>query len=314
MSKPVDNTKFERLVATSRCTIVEYREPRSQHSRVVMKCFCGCEFTNTRHNIKTALLRPARTIGEFSCGCADKKWSNAKLDELLGPRQIQRLTNCDVPGLQPSVMKLDWRCLKCNHEWRVAVDSIANKNVGCPRCAGNTAYTPESLQQRLAEKGRTDLTVLGITPGHTKRSAYGQFQCVACKGVWSADLHNVLKFRYGCPPCNDNISSRVYTSGGTFHSKLEHYFWEQYFRVVGNRDGLRRQVRYSDTRRFTCDFVLPDDKTWVEIAGKRMLSLSKYTQTIATKRQICEDKNRTFVLLTSFTEINNFLQPLGIPQ
>lgn len=316
MPKPVNNEAFEEAIAKTRCEIVSYEEPISQFSLVNMRCFCGKEFSNTRQNLRNAANRKDRIVGELSCGCMDKKWSNARIDELVSPKQIRRLTNCDIPGFQPSVTKLDWKCLKCEYEWKVAVDSIANKNVGCPRCAGNLTYTADTLQKRLLDSQRTDIIVLDIIPGtcntaaKTKKSPYGTFKCSACENIWEADIHNVIKFGYGCPSCNDNISTRVYTTDGVFRSKLEHYFWETYARIIGSTNGVQRQVRYNKERRFTCDFVLPDGTTWVEISGKRLLLRSKYAQTIDTKQQICESKNQTFVVLTSIPEIHTFLYNL----
>lgn len=316
MVKKVDNKSFEEAVAKTGCAILSYDTPLTQFSNVSIKCSCGREFAKSRQSVRNIVNRPVRTMGGLSCGCIDKKWTNVKIDQLVAPKQIKRLTNCDVPGLRPSTDKLDWECLACNHQWKVAVDSLSSKNVGCPRCAGNLAYTIPTLQRKLIDKNRTDLVVLDITPGvratvaNAKQSPYGRFRCVACSNIWSADIHNVLKFGYGCPTCNDNISTRVYTPDGLFRSKLEHYFWETYNRVVGDTIGVLRQVRYTPERRFTCDFVLPDGKTWVEISGKQLLARPSYAKTIATKRQICESKTQIFVVLSSIPEINEFLHNL----
>lgn len=317
MSKRIDNATFEELVVNSNCEVISYEEPISQISQVQLKCFCGRVFSKPRRSVRAILNRTNRaTYSGLNCGCSDKKWTNAKIDELVTPKQIQRLTNCDVPGLQPSVTKLDWKCLKCEYEWKVAVDSLANKDVGCPQCAGNLTYTVTTLQQKLIDKQRTDLLVLDILPGNNgtqgrkKCQVHGKFKCVNCQNVWTADIHNVIKFGYGCPTCNDNISTRVYTADGMFRSKLEYYFWESFQRIIGDVSVVQRQVRYVKARRFTCDYVIPTRNLWIEISGKRLLARSVYYETIQLKRKMCEERGQTFVMLTSIPEIHEFLYNL----
>jgi hypothetical protein len=313
MPRTCNDTTLEKLKNTT-ASFVGYLDPSDTSSKRLLKlaCRCGTDLVYKRNYIFSRLMQGK----DISCGCVDKKWTNANIDRALSTRSISRLTDCDVKGFQPSCMKVALHCETCNYQWAAVLDSVINKKSGCPACAGNIPYTVESLQHRLNEHHRRDLEVLSITPGRhrtensPKLSPYGTFRCTSCDHIWSADIHNVLKFRYGCPICNSNVSTPVVTMDGRFGSKLEYYFWTKASEQLRQTVTIERQVRYLPTRRLTCDFVLSEKNMWIEISGKSLLNQERYKQTIETKREICANEKRQFFCLTSFAEIDNFIDNL----
>jgi hypothetical protein len=197
--------------------------------------------------------------------------------------------------------------------WRSRIDSVINKASGCPHCAGNIPYTTDTLNGKLLSRNRTDLVAVEIYNGSFKNKIRQQrhalFVCVHCNNNWTADIHNVIKFGYGCPQCNDNIGSRVEVDGLKFHSKLEYYFWYQYHEKQKPYVILRQQ-KYLPSRRFTCDYYIPEKRMWIEITSRSLLKRKKYSCTLEEKRIIILQKNEIFVTLTTFTEINKFIEHL----
>lgn len=291
------------------CRFTSISEPINSQSVVTLVCTCGTSFTQSLKQIAGYKTRKS----SISCGCTDKRWTNDSIDAALSGRGITRETNCNIRGFQPSVTKITWKCDTCGDEWNSRVDSVINKKSGCPSCAGNKAYTVDSLNKKLHNQGRDDLEVLELYAGSLKdfikKSRYGLFLCTKCGDRWKADIHNILKFGYGCPLCNDNIGSRLVVDGETFHSKLEFYFWKRYHEL-NKQYRIMRQERYSPNRRLTCDFYIPQLQLWVEVTGQYLLKNTKYASTIAEKRSIIENKGHTFVTLSTFTEINKFLDQL----
>lgn len=234
-----------------------------------------------------------------------KKWDNEKIDEKLVERPIQRITDCNNV-VQPSTTPIEWKCKKCGNMWFARVDNIINKNSGCPSCAKNKPYTIQTLNEKLKLNGRNDICAIEIKNGKKRVQRLGYFECTICKNKWWANIHNVIKFNYGCPKCNENVATKIVIDGNTFHSKLEYYFWKQ-LNVYKNSLRVIRQQHYLPSRKLTCDFYFPDKQIWVEISGKFLLTKEKYKQTINEKQKIVQDKNEKFVLLTSFTEIDDFI-------
>ena len=239
-----------------------------------------------------------------------KKWTNEFVTETMIGRNITCTTDLTFID-QPSITPVEWKCGTCNHEWKARLDNIVGKQSGCPKCAGNLEYTLESYKARLTSLNRTDIEVHALesrTSQHSQRM--GHFTCNTCSHAWKASIHNVVKFGYGCPECNGNMSKPITDSlGNRFHSRLEYYFWIEYHKR-GVKFPLVRQQKYTQERRFTCDFALPTNKMWVEVSGTQMLKREKYASTIAWKRQAVLNRQETFVILTSHTEIDQFITSL----
>lgn len=42
---------------------------------------------------------------------------------------------------QGSDRRISWKCVHCNHKWKVSIESRVRKNTGCPRCARSNAVS-----------------------------------------------------------------------------------------------------------------------------------------------------------------------------
>jgi hypothetical protein len=307
--KSVNINVVEEVVSESDCKIIKISQPINFTSTVYIKCFCNEPFSSTIKKIRSYKRR--RT--HINCGCVDKKWTNTHIDENISQRQLLRLTDCNKKGFQPSCMSVEWQCEVCDKKWKARVDSVINKHSGCPHCAGNRPYTILSLQAKLTSNDRRDLIVRAMHSGSfrsgLRQQAHATFQCVVCDNQWKANIHNVIKFSYGCPACNNNISTRIEVHGEKFDSKLEYYFWKRYKEENISFIVLRQQ-KYLPTRRLMCDYYIPEKHMWIEITGGFLLKQNKYCTTIDEKKSIVERKGERFITLTTSSDINKLIKKL----
>lgn len=241
------------------------------------------------------------------------KWTREKIEQYLLDHQCLFVLVEQILPAQPSVMKMQWQCsTDLTHVWSATFDSIKTMNSGCPHCAGNIRMTLEQLNERVA-KLNTGTVAISIEPqkrGKGKQR-YARFSCLKCNHIWNANIHNVLRYSYGCPICNANISIPNYDAEGNFfHSKLERYCWEQFKQKCSSLH-IIRQYKYLPTRRLSADFYIPSSSTIVEVSGSLLLSHKKYSSTIEEKRTIATSQGKTFVVLTNITEINHYIKSLG---
>lgn len=309
MSRKLNVTRITQFVESCNGTLLS--SPSNIVDVVQIRCSCGTCFGVRVKQLYT-LQRKETTI---SCGCTYKKWTNKTIDDYIVDHSIIRLSDCDINGVRPSKDSIKWKCSNCNHVWQTTVDNVINKKSGCPKCSGNLPYTVDSLNRKLEENERTDIAAIDIIPGKLKTSnskrkyRMGVFRCIRCDNKWQANIHNVLKFRYGCPKCNANISTPVVVNGQHFHSKLEYYFYYNYKKTnIGYQ--INRQHKYSPNRRLTCDYYIPDLKVWIEISGGVLLAKDTYRNTITEKNAIVDSLNEQFVVLSTVTEIDNFIKHL----
>lgn len=286
-------------------------DPTKLHFDTTLAIVCRCGNT---FDLSVKKLGGYKRRGSSpSCGCVSKKWTNDSIDRAVSNRNLQRLTDCNVKGFQPSVSPIEWECDACNYNWWARVDSVINKQSGCPRCAGNAPYTVQSFNDKLIAKHRHDLIVEEIYAGSFKKKVrghkYGLFLCRKCGNEWKTLIHSVIKFNVGCPKCNDNIGTRMEVDGIKFHSKLEYYFWKKYYEEQKPYE-LLRQHRYLPDRRLTCDYYIPELRVWIEITGGVLLTRRKYCSTLEEKRCIIVQRNEQFVALETIADINNFITSL----
>lgn len=300
--------KYKQKIIDDGCLLLSSLDGNYTTTKINIKCSCGVEFVSSTKQLYHLMYRKICTL---SCGCKLKKWSNEaiKSNLITNNRTIQLVTDCDITGLSPSITKIEWLCNICNNHWFASVDPVINKKSGCPHCSGTFPYTLESLNEKLITNERYDLTAIELYKGSAKSGKKALFECTKCNKTWSALINNVIHQGYGCPPCNDNMGSRVEYNGIKFHSKLEYYFWKQY-----EHSGLQyiadRQKRYCTTRRFTCDFYFPELEYWVEICGKGMMMREKYRINIEAKKKIVKEKNQNLIILEDKPQINHFIQIL----
>lgn len=241
------------------------------------------------------------------------KWTREKIEQYLLDHQCLFVLVEQILPAQPSVMKMQWQCsTDLTHVWSATFDSIKTMNSGCPHCAGNIRMTLEQLNERVA-KLNTGTVAISIEQSRRIRTCtkFAKFNCIKCNHIWDANIHNVLRYSYGCPICNANISVPNYDEEGNyFHSKLERYCWEKFKQQCPGLN-IIRQYKYLPTRRLSADFYIPSSSTIVEVSGSLLLSHTKYSSTIEEKRAIAASQNKSFILLTNIAEINHYVKSLG---
>ena len=210
-----------------------------------------------------------------------------------------------------------WKCNIDSHEWEATFDSIKTMKSGCPTCAAKgkpLKHDKDTIAAKLKQQNRTDLCIISLEEKRRVNASnrpvgkYGMFKCANCNYTWNALIHNVIKFKYGCPICNTNMSIPCTSfDGERFHSKLERYFWEKYCGLYPlNQLTVQRQVKYIKSRRYTCDFMFSDLKVIVEICGTELLKHQSYKDTIEIKNQLAINLNYKFIILTNIPDINQF--------
>lgn len=277
--------------------IVLSTEYSNRTDDLLFGCKCGKQFTTSWKNLQNRI----RQTNQCCCpNCSRKKWSTQNINKQLSKRSVSLVDGTDVDNLtSPSTSKLQFECDNCGHHWSAVLDNVINKNSGCPKCAGNIPYTINTLSDKLG--GRSDLSVCDITD---TKYRMGTFRCAGCNETWQANIHNVIKFHYGCPTCHGNLSTPMFTQHGKFHSKLEYFFWTEYHKNQVPYH-LLRQVRYTQDRRLTVDYMIPELLLWIEISGQVMLTSEKYQNNLHEKQQIVHTKypNADWIVLTTHSDI-----------
>ena len=129
---------------------------------------------------------------------ADIDWS--RNDALLFRGRAVRPTE-----LSPSTGKwLDWRCAKCDHQWR-ALGSNRVAGNGCPACSNRIVHmdgrnSMASTHPELAEEYIGDANT--ITAGTYKKL---DWRCSTCGHEWKALGSSRAKQGTGCPVCANKV-------------------------------------------------------------------------------------------------------------
>lgn len=297
---PIDKNRLYQKIMDRGCEVVA-----DGIDAWTIRCKCGSQFTKPLKTLLQLRRSPTLRGAALQCEECSSRWTNKKVDELLNSRNATYSRITDVTHVkQPSVNKIEWHCHQCTNVWQATMDQINQSSSGCPVCAGNIPYTVDSLQHKINSHG-LDIRVLAI---HTRESSLehrkGLFAC-SNGHEWSASIHNILKFHYGCPYCNYNMSKPIQVDNIRFHSKLEALAYNVF---TGAGLTFQRQKRYNKQRRFKCDFYFPSSQTWVEVSGVHLLKWSKYSNSIEAKRRIVEDElGQRFLVLTSYSEFLNFV-------
>ncbi len=240
------------------------------------------------------------------------KWNQTTITQYLVEQNLPFMLAEQILPAQPSVMKVRWFCSNdVTHEWSATFDSIKTMKSGCPFCAGNIKMTLAELNERISELNTNTIAISIEDSRRSLSGKYAKFNCKKCNHVWNANIHNVLKFSYGCPICNANIAVPNFDNDGNFfHSKLERYCWEKMKECFPTLE-ITRQHRYLPTRRLSADFYIPSASIIIEVSGRLLIKREKYSSTIEEKRSIAVSQNKTFVVLTNIPEINQYMLSLG---
>lgn len=96
--------------------------------------------------------------------------------------------------------KHTFKCLSCNHRWRVFASNVVSKRQICPSCSSrrhgeSQRLTESEVAQRLRKAS------IKLLSSYTGTKDRGEFKCLICSHVWKTIIGNTLQ-GHGCPRCN----------------------------------------------------------------------------------------------------------------
>ena len=125
-------------------------------------------------------------------GCSGKrKLTNEIMDSYIIGKNFVRVG--DVSGKD---IQIEWKCLKCLHNWEASPGSIKNSNSGCPKCA-ELYCDNQMIDSRLKEMNRAVVRV----SDYVKSSMKMEWKCLICEQNWLACSNSVISAKTGCPNC-----------------------------------------------------------------------------------------------------------------
>ena len=124
------------------------------------------------------------------------------------------------------------RCLMDGFEWSPISNNIANKGVGCPKCAGNTRFTAE---RRVAQINKLDnIEFISWVDGCKNQSSKAIVRCKIDSFEWKASIRDMVNKGSGCPHC---ASNRRWTS----EERIEQINKLENIEFVSWRDGYKNK-------------------------------------------------------------------------
>lgn len=125
--------------------------------------------------------------------------SDKMVDQKLIDRNIIRLEN-----IINNKTAINFQCSVCNHIWNTSVDSVLNRNTGCPNC-NKTLLSNKDVDILLENKNIKRID--NYVNGHTKI----MFQCLIenCNYYWTTSPAHILYDGTGCPNCSSNKNETI---------------------------------------------------------------------------------------------------------
>jgi len=103
---------------------------------------------------------------------------------------------------------LDFKCLKCNHEWHVRPNSLKDKPTqkgrGCPKCNKRLIYTIADVQRIASERGGWCLS-----ENYVNNKTRLKWKCGKCYHEWWATPHSIMISDSWCPQCAEGLYERM---------------------------------------------------------------------------------------------------------
>lgn len=103
---------------------------------------------------------------------------------------------------------LDFKCLKCNHEWHVRPNSLKDKPTqkgrGCPKCNKRLIYTIADMQRIASERGGWCLS-----ENYVNNKTRLKWKCGKCYHEWWATPHSIMISDSWCPQCAEGLYERM---------------------------------------------------------------------------------------------------------
>ena len=155
-------------------------------------------------------------------------------------------------------INMKFKCLNpdCGFEWEAQPGNIY-VGQGCPACArregaSRQRYTTEEFMEKLKEKGRNDIELIGE---YINSATPALFRCTNedCKHEWHTAPGNILYSGYTCPVCN-------YRKSGQRNSVSQEEFEQK---VKELNSDIASVGEYVD-RNTETDFTCVNGHTWKE--------------------------------------------------
>ncbi len=103
---------------------------------------------------------------------------------------------------------LDFKCLKCKHEWHVRPDSLkdtpSQKGRGCPKCNRRLTYTIIDMQNIATERGGQCLS-----EKYVNNKTRLKWECGSCNHEWWATPKSIMISDSWCPQCAEGLYERM---------------------------------------------------------------------------------------------------------
>ena len=96
--------------------------------------------------------------------------------------------------------RMEWKCNKCNYEWRARYFDIKNRRSWCPKCVGKSPHTLTDCQ-KIAEERNGKCLSNEYKNTLTKMEWY----CNKCSYVWKSTFNEIKNGKTWCPKCAGNI-------------------------------------------------------------------------------------------------------------
>jgi predicted nucleic acid-binding Zn-ribbon protein len=145
--------------------------------------------------------RPYNILYELS-GCPKcsnrEEINNSIIDKRLEDMSINRMS--DYKKMHE---KMQFKCIKCNHEWKAKPYTIVNAKQGCPKCAiKNKFLTNEFVDNKIKNKPiiRIGNYIDTFTPI--------EWKCKNDNHIWKTTFTEILKGS-GCPICKNKYEKKI---------------------------------------------------------------------------------------------------------
>jgi len=144
-------------------------------------------------------------IGQKPCKCGKNyyKTSERKMEKLCEVLVNKNCERVDAVRITSSEQKLAVKCNTCHNVWMPSYASIANRGLGCPKCAGQYRYSDEEYIEKVNDVGVVNKFKFVRKTSEDKLRIQSKvlLQCAVCYGEWAAALSNTLTGKYSCPSC-----------------------------------------------------------------------------------------------------------------
>lgn len=167
------------------------------------------------------------------------------IDDKLYNKKIKRLSeyfNCNK--------EISLQCMVDCHIWNSSMNSIINKNHGCPKCSGNALLTNNDIDLKLTNRNiqRLDNYINNIT----KIS----FKCLNCHFQWKTLATSIINTGTGCPRCNlPGINAhKIYDI-----LKINNIDFEKEYNI--------KNININEKHRYRLDYYFPSNRLAIEYNG-----------------------------------------------